>query len=71
MNDMKEARAAMLEAADAMRTALDRLREAAEELDGMDDRDAAAMRETALYAWGRMPLQPVESAAARGRGRKG
>jgi hypothetical protein len=70
MTELQEAREAMLEAVDAMEKARDSLRDAVEALAGMDDRDAAAMRESALYAWARLPIQAVESAAARGRRRR-
>ena len=70
MSDPKAAREAMLSAVESMESARDFLKEAVEALDGSEDRDAAAMRETALYAWGRLPIQPVEAAAARCRRRR-
>ncbi len=70
MNDVKEAREAMLNAAECMETARDYLKDAVQALDGMDDRDAAAMREACLYAWARLPIPPVEAAAERGRRRR-
>lgn len=70
VSDTKAAREAMLSAVDSMETARDFLKEAVEALDGAEDRDAVAMRESALYAWARLPIQPVESAAARGRRRR-
>jgi hypothetical protein len=70
MTDVKVARESMLAAVDAMETARDCLKDAVQELDGAEDRDAVAMREACLYAWARLPIPPVESAAARGRRRK-
>ena len=70
MTELQEARTAMLEAVDAMEKARDSLKDAIEALTGLEDRDAAAMRESALYAWARLPIQAVESAAARGRRRR-
>ena len=70
MTDLKGARESMMGAVDCMEAARDCLKDAVEELEGMDDRDAVAMREACLYAWARLPVQPVEAAAERGRRRK-
>lgn len=70
MTGVKEARESMMAAVDAMEAACDHLKDAVEALEGMDDRDAVAMREACLYAWARLPVQPVEAAAERGRRRK-
>ena len=70
MTELQEARTAMLEAVDAMEKARDSLKDAIEALTGLEDRDAVSMRESALYAWARLPVQPVEAAAERGRRRK-
>lgn len=70
MTDAKSARQSMLDAVESMERARDSLKDAVDALDGMDDRDAVAMREACLYAWARLPVQPVEAAAERGRRRK-
>lgn len=70
MTDAKSARQSMLDAVESMERARDSLKDAVEELDGAEDRDLVAMREACLYAWARLPVQPVEAAAERGRRRK-
>lgn len=70
MTELQEAREAMLEAVESMEKARDSLKDAVEALTGLEDRDAVSMRESALYAWARLPIQAVESAAARGRRRR-
>lgn len=70
MTGVKEARESMLNAVESMESARDCLKDAVAELEGMDDRDAVAMREACLYAWARLPIPPVEAAAERGRRRK-
>lgn len=70
MTDVKEAREAMMQAVESMERACDCLKDAVDALDGAEDRDAVAMREACLYAWARLPIQPVEAAAERGRRRR-